>query len=88
MLSFVSHNTLTSIVSFQNFSKQNKTKTTLSLTASNQIETDHPNRLFSGILSCGFNIPVLGGRPYEIACEQRRNARQLKRKSTASTATA
>ncbi|OEU19821.1 hypothetical protein FRACYDRAFT_235882 [Fragilariopsis cylindrus CCMP1102] len=44
--------------------------------------------LFSGILSCGFNIPVLGGRPYEIACEQRRNARRLKRKSTASTATA
>jgi hypothetical protein len=67
---------------------QNKTKTTLSLTASNQIETNHPNRLFSGILSCGFNIPVLGGRPYEIACEQRRNARRLKRKSTASTATA
>ncbi|MGK3739490.1 MAG: hypothetical protein ACI8RD_002129 [Bacillariaceae sp.] len=52
----------------------------------NQIETNHPNRLFSGILSCGFNIPRLGGRPYEINCEERRNARRLKRKSTTSTA--
>ena len=32
--------------------------------------------LFSGILSCDYNIPVLGGRPYEIACE---NRRKLKR---------
>jgi hypothetical protein len=72
---------------------QTKTKKTSSLTESNQIkskrnETNHPNRLFSGILSCGFNIPVLGGRPYEIACEERRNARRLKRKSTTSTAAA
>ena len=88
MLSFVSHNTLTSIVSFQNFSKQNKNNIVVDCIKSNRNETNHPNRLFSGILSCGFNIPVLGGRPYEIACEQRRNARRLKRKSTASTATA
>lgn len=32
--------------------------------------------LFSGILSCGYNIPLLGGRPYEIACEERRKLRQ------------
>jgi len=32
--------------------------------------------LFSGILSCGYNIPLLGGRPYEIACEERRNLRR------------
>jgi len=33
--------------------------------------------LFSGILSCGCSnkIPVLGGRPYEIACEERRRQR-------------
>jgi hypothetical protein len=28
--------------------------------------------LFSGILSCGCKIPLLGGRPYEVAIEQRR----------------
>jgi hypothetical protein len=32
--------------------------------------------LFSGILSCGYEIPLVGGRPYEIACEERRNLRQ------------
>lgn len=32
--------------------------------------------LFSGILACGFRIPVLGGRPYEIVGEERRNARR------------
>merc|ERR1712194_395830 len=34
--------------------------------------------LFSGILSCGCsnNLPVLGGRPYEIACEERRRQRR------------
>lgn len=31
--------------------------------------------LFSGVLSCGYMIPVLGGRPYEKACEERKNSR-------------
>eukprot|EP00536_Pseudo-nitzschia_multiseries_P009626 jgi/Psemu1/201163/e_gw1.273.16.1 len=37
--------------------------------------------LFSGILACGFMIPVLGGRPYEIACEERLNSRRQQRNS-------
>ena len=32
--------------------------------------------LFSGIFSCGYKIPLLGGRPYELACEERQNSRQ------------
>ena len=32
--------------------------------------------LFSGCLACGKNIPVIGGRPYELACEERRNSRR------------
>mmetsp|Transcript_5398 Transcript_5398/g.11345 ORF Transcript_5398/g.11345 Transcript_5398/m.11345 type:complete len:301 (-) Transcript_5398:473-1375(-) len=32
--------------------------------------------IFSGILSCGYEIPILGGRPYEIGREERRNSRQ------------
>jgi len=32
--------------------------------------------LLSGILSCGYAIPVVGGRPYEIAREERRNSRR------------
>eukprot|EP00537_Pseudo-nitzschia_pungens_P010570 CAMPEP_0172390338 /NCGR_PEP_ID=MMETSP1061-20121228/7001_1 /TAXON_ID=37318 /ORGANISM="Pseudo-nitzschia pungens, Strain cf. pungens" /LENGTH=293 /DNA_ID=CAMNT_0013120681 /DNA_START=230 /DNA_END=1111 /DNA_ORIENTATION=- len=31
---------------------------------------------FSGILSCGFMIPVLGGRPYDVARVERRNSRR------------
>lgn len=37
--------------------------------------------LFSGILSCDYNIPVLGGRPYEISCEERRKSKRQKRGS-------
>jgi hypothetical protein len=32
--------------------------------------------LLSGVLSCGYAIPVVGGRPYEIAREERRNSRR------------
>lgn len=32
--------------------------------------------LFSGILSCDYNIPVLGGRPYEISMAERRKSRR------------
>eukprot|EP00537_Pseudo-nitzschia_pungens_P003201 CAMPEP_0172357774 /NCGR_PEP_ID=MMETSP1060-20121228/2102_1 /TAXON_ID=37318 /ORGANISM="Pseudo-nitzschia pungens, Strain cf. cingulata" /LENGTH=301 /DNA_ID=CAMNT_0013078595 /DNA_START=222 /DNA_END=1127 /DNA_ORIENTATION=+ len=32
--------------------------------------------LFSGILACGFMIPVLGGRPYDVASVERRNSRR------------
>ena len=38
--------------------------------------------LFSGILACGFKIPLLGGRPYEMACEERRNSRRQGASST------
>jgi hypothetical protein len=38
--------------------------------------------LFSGILSCGFKIPVLGGRPYEVACEERRKEKQQQNRGT------
>ena len=31
--------------------------------------------LFSGVLSCGWNIPRLGGRPYEMRREERRKSR-------------
>jgi len=31
--------------------------------------------LFSGILACDYNIPVIGGRPYEIAMSERRKSR-------------
>lgn len=34
---------------------------------------------FSGILSCGYNIPRLGGRPYEMAREERRKSRAQRR---------
>lgn len=27
--------------------------------------------LFSGVLACGFNIPILGGRPYEVAMAEK-----------------
>ena len=37
--------------------------------------------LFSGILSCGCKIPLLGGRPYEVALEQRRLARKSRNNS-------
>mmetsp|Transcript_61564 Transcript_61564/g.150705 ORF Transcript_61564/g.150705 Transcript_61564/m.150705 type:complete len:424 (-) Transcript_61564:309-1580(-) len=37
--------------------------------------------LFSGILSCGCKIPLLGGRPYEVALEQRRLAKKSRNKS-------
>jgi hypothetical protein len=43
--------------------------------------------VFSGILSCGLKIPVLGGRPYEVACEERRKAKEQKRRTTTRTAT-
>jgi len=32
--------------------------------------------LFSGILACGFMIPVLGGRPYDVVSVERRNSRR------------
>jgi hypothetical protein len=38
--------------------------------------------LFSGILGCGFKIPLLGGRPYEVAAEERRKARQQRQESS------
>jgi len=38
--------------------------------------------LFSGILACGFKIPLLGGRPYEMTCEERRNSRRQGASST------
>lgn len=38
--------------------------------------------LFSGILACGYAIPILGGRPYEIECEDRRNSRRKRRDSS------
>ncbi len=34
---------------------------------------------FSGVLSCGYSIPRLGGRPYEIRREQRRKSRVSQR---------
>jgi hypothetical protein len=37
--------------------------------------------LFSGILSCGYNVPVVGGRPYEVACEDRRNLKRQQKDS-------
>jgi len=37
--------------------------------------------LFSGILACGYKIPLLGGRPYEVAREERRNSRRQKREN-------
>mmetsp|Transcript_2759 Transcript_2759/g.5246 ORF Transcript_2759/g.5246 Transcript_2759/m.5246 type:complete len:401 (+) Transcript_2759:160-1362(+) len=39
--------------------------------------------LFSGIFACGFKIPVLGGRPYEVACEERRKAKQQQKQAAA-----
>jgi hypothetical protein len=32
--------------------------------------------LFSGMFACGFKIPVLGGRPYEVHCEAKRKSKQ------------
>jgi hypothetical protein len=37
---------------------------------------------FSGVLSCGFNVPVLGGRPYEVWLAEK--AERLRRQSRAS----
>ena len=38
--------------------------------------------LFSGFFSCGYKIPILGGRPYEIECEERQNSRRQRGGST------
>jgi hypothetical protein len=43
--------------------------------------------LFSGVLSCGCKVPLLGGRPYEIAMEEKRRNNNNNNKSTITTTT-